>query len=109
MKVCHCRDFNEAAAKAAIENGHPENPEDVHKIVKGVPPKCGACLSLVQALMDRYETDGVVPRVLDVSYAERQAAEEKLAERFTGEEPDRSRAPQFKRRYMPLGDKALKP
>lgn len=109
MKVCMCRDFDEAAARRAIENGSPENPENVHELVKGEKPNCGACLTLVQAMIDRFNAEGTVPKVLDISREERAAASAKLTARFTTEEPDRESAPHYKQRYMPRGDKPPKP
>ena len=100
MKVCMCNDFDCASAREAIEREKPEKPEDVHRIVKGKDPNCGTCLSLIQAMQDRYEKDGVVPHPLKLDRTEIAEASRKLGERFTAEEQDQKEAPSYKRLYI---------
>lgn len=101
MKVCSCRDFDCAATRKAIETHTPEHAEDVHRLITGKPPNCGTCLSLVDAMLERYRKDGVVPNPLEVSREENRAAQKRLGERFTNDNSEASdEPPAYKRRYI---------
>ncbi|MCB9990974.1 MAG: hypothetical protein H6867_06295 [Rhodospirillales bacterium] len=100
MKVCLCRDFDCCATREAIETHKPEHPEQVHQHIKGENPKCGRCLSLVDAMIARYKADGAAPHPMDVSQKEQQDAEKRLGERFAKEEPGNTDLPAYKRLYI---------
>lgn len=102
MKVCHCRNFDEAAAAKVIKQHNIKHAENIHKHICGQKPDCGTCLGGLQALTDEFQKVGKVPNIRDITREKRKESVRKLCERYAAEEDGNSQPPAFKKRYISI-------
>lgn len=100
MKVCHCRNFDEAAAAKTIKDQDIKHAEDIHEHICGQKPECGTCLGGLQSLADEFQKNGDVPNIRDVPREQRKASVRNLGERFAKEEAGNDNPPEYKARYI---------
>lgn len=100
MKVCHCRNFDEAAAAKTIKDKDIKHAEDIHEHICGQKPECGTCLGGLQSLVDEFQKTGNVPNIRDLPREQRKQSVRDLSDRFALEDAGNDNPPEYKARYI---------